>query len=92
MKWSRVELQTTSDLFDVPVYVGLLNTGGIYCWHLFKPHTITVPELQSSLPVYPFTAKHIEIVQNNRNHYDSVVAMFPGGLKHYNLQELTFVC
>jgi len=50
----------------------------MYCWHLFKPHTITVPELQSSLPVYPFTAKHIEIVQNNRNHYDSVVAMFPG--------------
>jgi len=72
------ELQTTICHFGVPVYVGLLNTGGMYCWHFFKPHTITVPELQSSVPVYPFTAKHIEIVQSNRNHYDSVVAMFPG--------------
>ena len=73
-----MELQATSDLFGVSVYVGLLNPRGNYCWLLFKPCTISVPESQCSIPVYPFTVKHIEIVHSNRNHYDSVVTIFPG--------------
>lgn len=75
---TQVELQATSDLLGVSVYVGRLNTRDIYCWHQFKPRTINRPETPCNLPVYPFTADHIEIVQSNRSHYDSVVPMFPG--------------
>ena len=39
---TQVELQATSDFFGVPVYVGMLNSTGIYYWHLFKPRTIKI--------------------------------------------------
>ena len=78
-----VELQATSDLFGVCVYVASLNQQNVYCWHRFKPYTTSVPGSRCSLrlPVYPFTANHIEIVQSSRNHYNSVVAMFAGTQK-----------
>ena len=79
---TQVELQATSDLVGVPVYVALLNTKGIYCWNLFKPRKIDKedPINGLSIPVYPFTVRHIEIAQNNmHNHYNSVVPIFQGG-------------
>lgn len=78
---TQVELQAASDFFGVPVYTGMLNSRGVYCWFLFKPHTIIIPELDHDpgIPLYPFTTKHIEIVQNSsRKHYDSIVPIFPG--------------
>ena len=78
---THVELQVTSDLLDVPVYIALLYTKGIYCWNVFKPRRINIedPVNRLSLPMYPFTAKHIEIGQNNmHNHYDSIVPIFLG--------------
>lgn len=89
---SQVELQATSAFFGVPVYVGMLNSTGIYYWHPFKPCTIKIPELESSLslPIYPFTTKHIEITQNSsRNHYDSAVPIFSGA--HLPLQFLHII-
>ena len=65
---TQVELQAKSDLFGVCVYVTSLNQQNVYCWHRFKPHTTSVPGSRCSLrlPVYPFTANHIEIVQSSR--------------------------
>jgi len=59
---TQVELQATSDLFSVCVYVASLNQQNVYCWHQFKPHTASVPESRCSLrlPVYPFTANHMD--------------------------------
>ena len=75
---TQVELQAASDLFGIPVYIGMLNSKGIYCWCLFKPRTVNIPELPG-IPLYPFTEKHIEMAQNTRrNHYDSIVPIFTG--------------
>ena len=84
---TQVELQAASDFFGVPVYIGMLNSRGVYCWLLFKPRTIIIPESDHNpgIPLYPFTTKHIEMVQNSsRNHYDSIVPIFVGG--HARLQ------
>ena len=78
---TQIELQATSDFFSVPVFVAILNTRGTYCWHVFKPRNIKVPKKDDKLspPVYPFTTKHFEVAQNSsRNHYDSVIKLFPG--------------
>ena len=78
---TQVELQAASDFFGVPVYVGMLNSRGVYCWFLFKPRTIIVLESDHNpgIPLYPFTTKHIEMIQNrSRNHYDSIVPIFAG--------------
>ena len=78
---TQVELQATSDLLGVPVYVALLNTKGIYCWNKFKPRKMITeePVNRMSFPIYPFTVQHLEIGQNNmRNHYDSIIPIFPG--------------
>ena len=60
---TQVELQATSDLVGVPVYAALLNTKAIYCWNLFKPRKIDKedPINGLSIPVYPFTVRHIKI-------------------------------
>lgn len=79
---TQVELQATSDLLGVPVYVALLNSKGIYCWNLFKPRRMDIedPVNRLSIPIYPFTLNHIEIAQNHmHNHYDSIIPIFPGG-------------
>ena len=79
---TQVELQATSDLVGVPVYVALFNTKGLYCWKLFKPRRMDIEDTINGLsqPTFPFTVKHIEIAQNNmHNHYDSIVPMFAGG-------------
>lgn len=77
---TQVELQATSDLVGVPVYVARLNTEGIYCWNLFKSSRMDIRDINTlSLPIYPYTVEHIEIAQNNmHNHYDSIVPTFPG--------------
>ena len=79
---TQVELQATSDLVGIPVYVALFNTKGLYCWSLFKPRRMDIEDTINGLsqPTSPFTVKHIEIAQNNmHNHYDSIVPMFTGG-------------
>ena len=71
---TQVELQATSDFFGVMVFVVVWNTRETYCWHVLKPCTMKVPECNDklSLPIYPYTMKHIELAQNStRNHYNS---------------------
>ena len=82
---TQVELQAASDLFGIPVYIGMFNSNGIYCWCLFKPRTVNIPELPG-IPLYPFTEKHIEMAQNTRrNHYDSIFTGTKARLQHPNM-------
>ena len=50
---TQVELQAASDLFGIPVYIGMRNSEGIHYWCLFKPRTVNIPELPG-IPLYPF--------------------------------------
>ena len=49
-----MELQAASDFFGVPVYIGMLNSRGVYCWFLFKPRTLIIPESDHNpgIPLY----------------------------------------
>ena len=68
---TQVELQATSDLVGVPVYVALFNTKGLFCWNLFKPRRMDIEDTINGLsqPTFPFTVKHIEIAQNNMHNH-----------------------
>ena len=76
---TQVELQIISDYFGVPLFVGMLNSEGVYHWYAFKPKFDAFPEGSKSrllMPGYPFSREdtHIEIVQNTaKSHYDSVI-------------------
>ena len=76
---TQVELQIISDYFGVPLFVGMLNSEGVYHWYAFKPKFDALPEGSKSrllMPGYPFSREdtHIEIVQNTaKSHYDSVI-------------------
>ena len=71
---TQVELQAASDYFNVPVYVCLTNSAGVYSWHMFRPRYNQGLNQECRPAVFPFTLKHIELAHSSsKDHYDSVV-------------------
>ena len=87
---THVELQATSDCFNIPVYVSSSNLCHIIRWEkkaVPRHHsTINLPAL-NIMPTFPFTSNHLELFYSS-SHYQSVVPR----LKDTKLMPPTIIC